>query len=175
MTEFIKKQLIKIFDRVKRTRELILLFIITSVAVPNIIFLGVALFFRITRGQTLWFLTKGFFEIIYNFLIYFLSNTLINITPFLILSIIAVYTLGSYNLRNRRSKKYALIGVYLLISVLTILIDLVFYLDQLSKNPSSTGVLIFLSYHKYSMLLGSLGYGLGWIIGRLVDKIKSKA
>jgi len=145
--------------------------------VPNIIFLGVALFLRIARGQTLWFLTEAenFFNIIYSFLTYFLSNILLNILPFVILSVISVATLGYPKVTSHRSKKYAVISTYLIIFILAILIDLLYFSDHLSANPSSTAVLIFVPYHKLSMLFGGFGYGIGWIIGYLVDKIRVKS
>lgn len=43
-----------------------------------------------------------------------------------------------------------------------------------TKTSSSTSALIFIFIPFYAMLLGGVGYGIGWLLGRLIEMVGSR-
>lgn len=164
------------FLKLKKIGKFPLFISVTGIIVPHLTIFAVGIFLNIEMEELIrvWVIDTGFFSRIFMSFFYFLEATLINVLPYLILSILAVETLGKLNIKKRRSKEYGIISSYLLILVFQIFINIIYWLDIFSDNPSSTGGLIFLSYLSGSLFLGGIGYVIGWSLGNLVKKIRGE-
>lgn len=93
-----------------------------------------------------------------------------NVIPYSLLAILGMIFLSRKNNRKKRSIKYGMISSFLLIFLTNIFLYTTAEINIYSGDLSSTAGLVEIFFPLYATFSGAIGYGIGWSVGRYVEK-----
>ena len=103
----------------------------------------------------------------------FIRALMITEIPYIVLGFLWILRLSNREIKNYEEEKAGMIGALIGVVVINFVLYLVYYLDLLIGDTSSTGSLIFFVFPFFAGFFGAFGYALGhvfyWKIRRKKD------